>query len=149
VELESKKDYSVYYFIKDLFASYPRVTVVDSFPAGNLVIPSISVDAVAIDVKPMELGNRLGINNRLWSIDVFAETKAQRDEMGYKILTAVQDNIPVYDFDEGFPPSVTPTIIDYLEPRNLRMTVINVNPNLVSLLYFRANIRFSTTPKLF
>jgi hypothetical protein len=149
VEDESKRDFSVYYYIKNLLAAYPSVTVVDSFPVEKLKIPSVSVDAAGILVPPYELGNKMGISNRLWSIDVFAETKTQRDELGYKILTAIQSNIPVYDFDEGFPPTITPTIIDYLEPRNQQMTIINVNPVLVSLLYYRANIRFSTTPKLF
>jgi hypothetical protein len=149
MELETKVDNSVYYFIKTLFASFPEVTVVDSFPAGNLVIPSVSVDAAPITVQPYELGNRNGIYNRMWNIDVFAKSKTQRDEMGYKVLAALKDDIPVYDFDMGFPPTVSPTIIDYLEPRNLRMSVVNINPNLVSTLYFRANISFTTKPVLF
>jgi len=39
----------------------------------------------------------------------FAQTKAQRDEIGYRILDSLEQCIPVYDYDEGFPPDTTPT----------------------------------------
>ena len=139
---ERKEDLSLYYWLKNLFLTTSYITIVDGFPTDNLVLPTISVDAVSIDPRPHELGNRTRVNTRVWRIDVFAKNKSQRDEIGYKILNGLIDPIPVYDYDEGFPPDVSPTQIGTLFIGDRRMEIIRVLPELVETLYYRATITF-------
>lgn len=141
--IERKEDLSVYYWLVGQFSDTPFVKVVDEFPLDNLEIPTISVDVDIVDVLPLELGNQIGFNFRIWSIDVFALNTAQRKEFAYRILNEIQKGIPVYNYDEGFPPSVTPTQIGKLEVRNLRMENIAVNPEFVDQLYYRSQITFT------
>lgn len=143
MERERKEDLSVYYFIKDYFSTTPQVSVVDEFPTQGLVLPTISVEAKTIDAYPFELGNRNRVQRRDWFIDVFAQNKSQRDEMGYKIIHLVEDCIPVYNYDEGFPPDVTPSRLGCLDVQNLSMEIIRVNPYLVDKLYYRCTVMFT------
>lgn len=140
--LERKQDLSVYYFIKDLFSGYPTVKIVDGFPVENLTIPTISVEAEVVNILPGELGNRHGIVFRVWYVEIFAENKSQRDEIGYTIIHALENNIPVYDYDQGFPPSVTPARLGGLVPEDIKMEIIKVFPQLVEKLYYRATVSF-------
>ena len=79
----------------------------------------------------------------MWRIDVFADNKSQRDDYSYRILDNLQDDVPVYDYDEGFPPTVTPTQLGCLNIFNINMTPIRIFPELTKKLYFRASITFS------
>lgn len=137
---ERKEDLSVYYWLKDLF---PTFTIVDGFPVENLKIPTISVEVDTIDSEPFELGNRHRQKFRVWYIDVFAATKSQRDEVAYKILEELENPIQVYDYDEGFPPSVSPSNIGGLIPQDIRLEIKRVLPELVDLLYYRSTVTFS------
>jgi len=145
MERERKEDLSVYYFIKDLFSDVPFVTIVDAFPVDNLVIPSISVETVRINTYQFELGNRHRVQLRSWYIDVFAQNKSQRDEFGYRIMNALEECISVYDYDEGFPPDVTPTKLGCLDVDTVRLEWIRVMPQLVDKLYYRARLYFTAT----
>ena len=109
-----KEDLSVYYFIKDLFQDTPFINIEDSFPEEILEVPTISIDAGKLIEEPFELGNRDKIRERVWYIDVFAKNKSQRDDFGYKILENSKDGIAIYDYDEGFPPDVTPSKIGHM-----------------------------------
>lgn len=140
---ERKEDLSVYYFIKDLFSDVPFVTIIDAFPTDNLVIPSISVETQRISTFQFELGNRNRVEVRSWYIDVFAQNKSQRDEFGYRIMNALEECIPVYDYDEGFPPNVTPTRLGCLLVESVRLEWIRVMPQLVDKLYYRASVYFT------
>lgn len=140
--LERNQDLSVYYFVKGILADTPFIKVVDGFPVENLEIPSVSIEADTIEVRPWELGNRHGILFRTWFIDVFAINKSQRDEIAYKILNALQTTIPVYDYNEGFPPEVTPSQIGCMEIEDIRMDIIKINPAFVSKLYYRSTVSF-------
>jgi hypothetical protein len=141
MELQRKEDLSVYYWLEDLFKDI-EINLEDGFPVNELVIPTISVEAKLLERIPFEMGSRTGIEPRLWFIDVFAENKSRRDEFGYRILNNIEDNIPVYDYDEGFPPSVSPSQLGVLIPRNIKMEIIRVIPELVTKLYWRATISF-------
>ncbi len=145
MEFQRKCDLSVYYYIQNLFIDTSYITIVDDFPVQNLVVPTISVVARIINLEPLELGNRKGYSIRLWDIDVFAANKAQRDEIGYKILDNIENKIPVYDYDEGFPPDIIPTQLGCLFPSQIKMQVIDVNPYLVSKLYWRSRVSFLAT----
>lgn len=142
MELQSKQDRSVYYYLVDLFIDTPFITIVDGFPTTDLVVPSISVEADTLYSVPHELGNRFGVKPRIWFIDIFGKNKSQRDEFSYKIFNDLENKIPVYDYDEGFPPDVNPTKIGVLDPRNLQMKIVRVMPELVTKLYWRATISF-------
>lgn len=143
MDLERKKDLSLYYYIKDSFSSVPFINIEDGFPEELLNLPVIAIESDTLRSLPFELGNRHGSPRRIWFIDIFAETKSQRDEIGYKIVYDLEEGIPVYDYDEGFPPTVTPTQIGMLVPNDyIQMKIVRVLPELVSKLYWRATITF-------
>ncbi len=141
--LERKQDLSIYYWLKDdIFADAPFINIEDGFPTESLEVPSISVEGSDINIGPFELGNPHGIKYRIWDIDIFGENKSQRDEFGYRILNEIENKIPVYNYDEGFPPDVTPTKTGVLIPERIKLEIIRIDPNLVSDLYWRATVSF-------
>ena len=142
MHLIRKRELSVYYFMEGLFDPYSFVSVVDAYPSEDMSLPTIAVEGRNIGVIPHELGTRVGLKNRLWAIDVFAENKDQQGEFTYLILDELEDGIPVYDYDEGFPPSVSPTRIGTLEVLDIEATSIYVFPQLVEKLYWRTRISF-------
>lgn len=143
--LERKQDLSVYYFIKDLFATAPFVAVVDGYPKEGVEVPTVAVDTLRTDTVPFELGNKKRLLYRFWNVDIYANNKTQRDEFSYMILHALEDSIPVDDYDEGFPPTVTPTQIGCLIPDNIRMEIIKIMPELVDKYYYRSIVSFMAT----
>lgn len=130
----------MYYTVKDIFEPYPFVTVVDDFPVEELSIPTISVENAAYVVDWYELGNRKGVDIRTWFINVFAKNKSQRDDYAYLIKNEIQNGITVYNYDEGFPPDVSPTQIGAMEILELRVEPIRVLAELVTTLYWRTQI---------
>lgn len=142
MELERKQDLAVYFYIKDLFADASFINVEDGHPTTELQLPTVAVDAKTIRVRPHELGNRQGIKFRVWYADIYAPNKSQRDEIGYKILSCLEDNISVYNYDEGFPPDQDPSEIGCLIPDEIFMEIIRVVPDFVEKLYWRATVSF-------
>jgi hypothetical protein len=145
MHLHRKEDLSIYYFLVDLFSAYPFVNVADGFPDEDLELPVVSVEALDIGSPPFELGDRHGLRDRLWLIDVLALNKAQRDEFTYLIMDSLEDGVAVNDYDEGFPPDVTPTKIGALDVRDLSSTVVVIFPEIQEKLYWRMSINFATT----
>lgn len=141
---ERLEDLSLYYYIKDLFSDVPGINVVDDFPSSNLVTPTISVTTDIIDTAIFELGNRDREQFRTWYIDVFAKNKAQRDDYSYRILNSLEECIPVYNYDDGFPP-ITVAQIGCLQPEDVRLRIIRVFPELVDKLYWRTTLTFVAT----
>jgi len=142
--VERKEDLSVYYFLKTLFADAPFVTIVDGFPEGvDLKLPTVAVEAGKIDVVLFEMGNRDGLRVRRWYIDIFAVNKSQRDEFGYRLLDALKDGIPVYNYDQGFPPSVSPAREGTLMVNSKSYNPIRVSADVVDKLYYRATVTFA------
>ncbi|HEC63697.1 hypothetical protein LCGC14_0482890 [marine sediment metagenome] len=137
-----KRDLSMFYFAKGLFDPFSFVTVVDAYPGEDMEIPTISVLAREVDSVSHELGNRIGLDNRFWSIDVYAENKDQRDEFAYLILDELKNGVPVFDYDEGFPPSTSPTRIGTLEALDIGLYPVYVFPDLVKKLYWRMRVSF-------
>lgn len=138
----TKQDLSVYYYIEDTFSSIPSLTVTDEFPVQGLTIPTVSVENSKIRPRPWELGNLKQKEDRTWNIDIFAKNKTQRDELSYQITRALYSGIPVYDYDEGFPPDITPTRLGYLHPLHIEVTPVRVMPELVEKMYYRATVMF-------
>lgn len=146
--LEKIQDLSLYYWLKSFVN--PMVTIVDSFPVQDLVVPSVSIEADVINGYFLELGSRKQEQIRIWTIDVFALNKSQRDEIGYVIYNELDNEIPVYDYNEGFPPSVmTPTQLGILDMIEKKLKIIRVYPELVDQLYYRCEITFSTLYRSF
>jgi len=143
MHLLTKQDRSIYYWLSDLFSAYASVTIEDGYPDEDMVLPTISVTTQPVYPYPFEMGSRAGRNSRYWSIDVFAQNKDQRDEFGYLIMTQLQYAIPVYDYDEGFPPVVA-TQLGALHPEDMSMTPVRVFPGLQEKLYWRASVFFRT-----
>ena len=133
----------MYYWIEDLFSDATFINVEDGFPTEDFVIPTIAIEAHNINVYPLEMGNRKGYQRRIWFLDIFAENKSQRDDYGYRILQSIEDNIPVYNYDEGFPPSVVPTQIGCLIPIEIEMKIVRVISELVDKLYWRSTVHFT------
>lgn len=139
MEIESKEDFSMYYFLVNLFSSTPFINVRDGFPVENLVIPTVSVDSDSISPYNFEQGNRKRVSSRIWFIDVFAVNKGQRDELTYQIMRALESPIPVYDYSVGFPPAVAPQI-GSIDIDEVNVKIVKIFPELVDKLYYRANI---------
>jgi hypothetical protein len=142
VHIERKKDLSIYYWLVDLFSDATYVVINDGYPETGLEIPTVVVDWHNIKPLPYEMGNSNQMFHRLWAIDVYAINKSQRDDFGYRIIGALQNSIPVYDYDEGFPSDVSPTQLGNLLPENLQLIPIKIMPELVTKLYYRATVTF-------
>lgn len=137
---ERKEDISVYYWLKNLFADAPYVNIVDEFPTTILTLPTIAVDVDFIDTEPFELGNSVRHKTRYYAFDIFANNKTQRNEFAYRLLHELEESIIVYNYDEGFPPDVTPTQLGCLVPTEIKVEVLPVFPELVDKLYYRATV---------
>lgn len=140
--MERIEDLSVYYFLKDTFSDAPYITIQDGFPEGNLTIPTIAVEAGKIDVVLYELGNREGLRVRRWYIDIYAKNKSQRDEIGYRLLDVLKNPIPVYNYNEGFPPAISPSRVGSLTIESVSFNPIKVSADVVDKLYYRATVSF-------
>jgi hypothetical protein len=118
------------------------INIVDSFPDEELTVPTVSVDGGEIDTSPAELGNRIRLKYRTWYIDVFALTKTQRDDLGFKILNALEETVPVYNYNEGFPPGTSPSLLGGIVPDEIRLEPIKILPELVEKMYYRTQVTF-------
>ena len=144
MHLLRKQDLSIYYFLRDtVFGIYDFVNVEDGFPDKDLELPTVTIEALDLTPVQFEMGNKVGKKDRLWTIDVFATNKAQRDEFTYLIVDNLESGICVYDYDEGFPPPI-PTQLGRLDALGIRATPVIIFPALQEKLYWRMNIVFST-----
>ena len=139
---EAKEDVSVLRFVKELFSDTPFINVVDEFPLEELDVPVISVVQGDTVETPYEVGNRSFRRVRQYKIDIFAANKVQRDDYSYRLANALKNKIVVYNYNEGFPPDVTPSILEYLDIASVRIIPIDVMPELVEKLYYRTTVRF-------
>jgi hypothetical protein len=143
--LERKQDLSIFYWLQDtVFSAYSMVTVVDGYPEQDMELPVVAVVNNPIRLEPHELGNRTGQRVRSWTLEVYANNKAQRDEMASVIMGDIENGIPVHDYDEGFPPSVSPTQIGTMETFGIIVIPQRIFPDLVEKLYWKVSVRFST-----
>jgi len=137
------QDLSVIYWLKDKLTG-TGVEVLDGFPEGDFNIPSVAVEWDNLDTYELELGSKERVVIRGWWIDIFAVTKTQKDEIVYKLLDDIEEEINVYNYNEGFPPSVSPTKTGVLKIVVLKAKNIKVFPELTEKLYHRATVYFET-----
>lgn len=147
MELARKIDLSVYYWLNDLmpdmvsvYDGYPIGP--DGFPEGELQIPSVASVRQPLELKPFELGG-CRLSWYFYIIDVYGLTKSQRDDMAYIIQTNLDNNVPVYNYDEGFPPGISPTRQGTLVVTgDIRSQPVYVFPELAPKKYWRAVVDF-------
>jgi hypothetical protein len=145
MELERKQDTSIYIWLKSLFTDAPFINIVDGWPEGELNLPTIALEYDKITPTPFEMGNKINNRTRTWYIDIFAVNKSQRDEIGFRILNALETKIPVYDYDQGIPPTYSGpwSVLGYLDPENVTLRNIKLFPELNEVMYYRAAVDFS------
>jgi len=148
LDIERKIDLSIFYYVKSKLPSF--VTVLDAFPTnanGNdpqLTLPTVSIDSIDLTGISLELGST-DITQRFWAIDVFAKNKSQRDDFAYLFSRLLlNESIPVFDYDQGFPPDFNPPQIGYLTPSSIDMKPVYVFRDLVQDLYWRSRLTFFT-----
>jgi hypothetical protein len=134
------EDLSMFFFIKNLFYDTPSIKIVDSFPEEILSVPTVSIDAGRLKEEVYELGNRDRLRVRVWYIDIFAVNKSQRDDFGYRILEQTKNGINIYNYNEGFPPDITPTRIEHVEVLNISYEPIPVMLDEAQPKYFRGQV---------
>lgn len=145
---QRKIDLSIFYWIKSKLPSF--VTVLDAFPNSansddpQLALPTVSIDSINLKGFPLELGSNERFL-RFWAIDIFTKNKSQRDDFAYLFSDSLlNESIPVYDYDQGFPPDVSPSQIGYLVPSEIDAKPVYVFRDLVQDLYWRSRLTFFT-----
>lgn len=141
---ERLQDISLYYFIKELLGN--QVNVVDGFPKEELKLenlPTVAVENRRARFDFFELGSKDSIVTRGFIIYIYAATKTQRDDLAYRIAKALRNPVGVYNYDEGFPPDVTPTKIGALTPKNIELVIAQIDPTLVKTFFYRAEVHYN------
>ena len=141
MEQTRKEQLSIYYYIKDLFPAF--VNVKDEYPQDELVLPTIAIISDPTRNRPFELGGR-DLPMRRWAIYVFAQNSGQRDDYLEKIRYEIECNLLVYDYDEGFPPTVSPSQIGSLQSDDIQSSPIRVYQELVKKKYWSGSVTFVT-----
>jgi len=139
--IEELEDMSLVYWLKQQLVEYPFISVVDGYMPDDLIIPSVAVEWDYIEGYPLELGNRNFAKERVWYIDIFAKTKGQKQALGYLLFNAVNNGIPVYDYNMGFPPDVTnQTQLGTLIPLRKKLINREIDPSMVEEMYYRTTL---------
>jgi hypothetical protein len=117
------------------------VDIVDSYYSGNLEVPRVAIVGGDIGSTLHELGGAERYD-RVWWLEIYASTKQQRDEIGYRIFGQLREDghIPVQDYDEGFPPTVSPSSLGYMDVVKHQYRPKNYDTELQSLMDWRATV---------
>jgi hypothetical protein len=134
------EDLSMNFWVKNIFQPFGQVNIVDEFPLEIMTVPTISVVEGKLLEEEFELGNRDGLRIRRWFIDVFALNKSQRKDFGYRILAEAKNGINVYDYNEGFPPNASPSLINHLSVISRTFEPIPVTAEGNEKLYYRGQL---------
>lgn len=131
--VEEKAHYSLIEKLKNQFQN--ELDVRDSFPEKKLIVPTISINLLAVDFTKLQIGDYNNIREMNWLIDVFALNKTQRDRAVFKLFSILEQKIPIYDYSVGFS---NPPEIGALIPTKLRIEFIEIEAEEVEELYYRA-----------
>ncbi len=135
------EDLSMNYWVRDVFQPFNvQITYTDEFPATILQVPTVSIVNGRLSEEEYELGNADGIRIRKWFIDIFANNKSQRDDFGYQMMSECKKGIHVLDYNEGFPPDASPTVINHLTVISRTYNPIDVIRQLNEKLYYRGQL---------
>jgi len=153
------EDLSVYFFIKDIVVDGSTtigdvVRIVDGYPyneieEGTLTLPTVAIESSMISDEGGELG--ASWFRRTWSIDIFAQSDVQRDDLADKIFQALDKAIPIKDFSEGYRKetgkSIAGTdlrIIEYMNPENRTIRPTYAFNLYAKIKYWRTTVSFET-----
>jgi len=152
------EDLSVFFFIKTLDINGTELgniaRIVDGYPYneiedGTLVIPTVSIEAGITSDDAGELG--ASWFRRVWSIDIFAKTDVQRDDLGDRVFQALGLTIPIRDYsggyrkDTGLSVAGTPLrIIEYMNADNRTMRPSYGFNLYQKIKYWRTTVSFET-----
>lgn len=134
------EDLSVNYWVRGIYEPFGHVNIVDEFPETVVDLPTISIVEGKLVEEEFELGNREGIRIRRWFIDIFALNTSQRKDFGYKLLSEAKNGINVYNYNEGFPPSASPSLVNHLTVISRTFEPIPVIRELNEKLYYRGQL---------
>jgi hypothetical protein len=134
------EDLSMNYWVRAVFTDFGQINIVDEYPESIATLPTVSIVEGKLSEEEFELGNREGIRIRRWYIDVFALNKSQRKDFGYTVLAEAKNGINVYDYNEGFPPDASPSIINHLSVTSRTFNPIPVIRSLNAKLYYRGQL---------
>jgi hypothetical protein len=147
------EDLSVFFFIKLLLGSKVKKAV-DGYPYNEietnaLIVPSISVE----HRQTMDATGELGSSwfRRGWSIDIFATSDTQRDELADIVFQALDGAIPIKDFSGGYNKDTGKSlagtdlrVIEYINPEDRLFRPIYGFDLNAKIKYWQANITFNT-----
>ena len=150
---------SVYYFLKDKlddgdwgstgYANNELVTLKDAYPtdeeldrivlpenytgdSNEIVLPVVAIDSGYQNEYPYELGSGPG-TARQFIISIFGRERGETDDLSQQIYEWFRDNnISLNNYNEGFPPTVTPTQVGTIEVDRVSLVPINIydSPNV-------------------
>jgi hypothetical protein len=138
---EHLENMSLVYWLRGKFGGTFDDNIMEGFPVTDLVVPSIAVEWDYAEGYELEIGNRKMEKQRFWYIDVFAVSRAQRDDFAFKIFNDIDEGIVIYNYNQGFPPTVVPSIGTMI-PISKRVQNTQVLPELTDKLYYRATVSF-------
>lgn len=142
MEQSRKELLSIYYWVRDLFPDFVNVT--REYPEGELVLPTIAVVTLPVKTVPLQLGSDDQLDISEWAIYVFAQNVGQRDDYISIIHRSAKHSICVYDYDQGFPPNVSPTEIGSLYVRDRSKKPVRVFEDLVKKKYWLGVVLLAT-----
>jgi len=132
--IEEKAHFSLFYKLKSEFGN--TVTVSDSYQDTPIAVPILTIDLSFIDFSKFEIGSYNYIRRVNWIVDVFAKTKNQRDSIVFKLMNILEQKVPIYDYDLGFPPTPVP-MIGSLVPNKLRIEFVKIESEEPEELFYR------------
>ncbi len=88
-------------------------------------IPLVVFDNTTIFLSPKEVGNREQLIRRGYNVIVYAQNKKQRDDLIYEFISVLEGPIIVYNYNEGFPPDVTPSKIGCLRFEDISVSFLS------------------------
>lgn len=147
-----QEDFSVYFFIKGIVGDKVQ-RVVDSYPYTEIENNALEVPCVSVEhSQTVDDGGELGSSwfRRTWSIDVFADNDAQRDELSDIIFRALDKSIPIRDYSDGFrtdgksKAGLDLRVIEYANVEDRTMRPTYAFPMLSDRKFWRTTITFST-----
>ena len=153
------EDFSVYFFVKFLDIDGTPLgdiaKIVDGYPyneieEGTLVIPTVAIEA---SMTSDEGAGEMGASwfRHTWTVDIFAQTDVQRDDLADRIFQALDTAIPIKDYSEGYRKDtgksrsgVDLRIIEYMNPEDRTIRPTHAFNLYAKIKYWRATVTFET-----
>lgn len=107
------------------------VNVVEAFPEDEIVLPTVSIENETISERPFEIGSSSTKDMRLWFyIDVFAKRSGQRTDLIDILKNYFDNDIPVYNYNSGFPINSDGTKNDSFDAETQRLGYLQAEDSI-------------------